>query len=854
VKRVVFLSLVISCWACAGRAQDAGPPGQPVSALIETHNYDFDHDLDLDKQPDFWVRTIDRLHPHYVTAELDFTTGQAGGGSLVMRSEGAPAEFLSPPVSVDGQAAYDVSGYIKAEALPPEGLRATRARIEARIYDKDGNAIASVECFPEVTGTSDWRLVSAGDVTRKFPAAASLRVAAVLDGLSLAGSAWYDTIEVRKRPIAFFRTNRAGNCFYCADKKLVSLEAQGLPPAQYALTLVVRDAGFTEVHKVSLETTAAADGTVNFTYALPVTDPGPYTVEVALSTAGQLVLSQSIRMGVLPDRTWAETGKNFGISLSRVPASDSPQFDLTVLIGGGWVKMPLSGAETSSKTQYLRTLSELRRQGITPVGVLKLEGNSTPPEDGGSDALIDALLKGRDAWMPLFGDTINTFAGSVQWWQVGDEQDVAAAVDPAVVASLTEMKKFMNSVSYQAKLGVPAASLDPSMPLGGPATQFVSTNEAVFTQAPSNAPGAAGGREVWVWTDCAAYLTGDAGSAGAGAAENLSRLFAGGARIIFFRDPWTGIGVLDGEGNVTAFALVLATFVRELANYPYSGSIALPNNTPNAVFSTADNTKVLLWPAAQPKEERIFLGELVDVIDIYGNRTLAPIVEGENVILVDKAPVILDRIEPAVVETRKTFSIEPDVIDSIYEVQPVYVTVTNCFKTPIAGDLILKFPPGWEARPNVFFVRLNPGASFRGRANLVVPYNALSGLQEITATLMLGDLGSQRITIVERKQLSSNAFKMEIEMRPSGTGVLIYQKVTNTSGRPADVSAFLEGEGLERVERLPRRIEPDASTTFSYTLADAAAWNGRKLRVALREIKTNRFLNDEFTVSTAPQQ
>jgi hypothetical protein len=53
------------------------------------------------------------------------------------------------------------------------------------------------------------------------------------------------------------------------------------------------------------------------------------------------------------------------------------------------------------------------------------------------------------------------------------------------------------------------------------------------------------------------------------------------------------------------------------------------------------------------------------------------------------------------------------------------------------------------------------------------------------------------------------------------------------------------------VERLPRRIEPGANATFSYALSDAAFWEGHKLRASIRETKTNRFLNQEFTVSTA---
>jgi hypothetical protein len=90
---------------------------------------------------------------------------------------------------------------------------------------------------------------------------------------------------------------------------------------------------------------------------------------------------------------------------------------------------------------------------------------------------------------------------------------------------------------------------------------------------------------------------------------------------------------------------------------------------------------------------------------------------------------------------------------------------------------------------------------------------------------------------------------MEISTRPAPGGVQVYQKVTNVSDRAADVSAFLEGAGMERVERLPRRLEAGTSTTFSYTLADAESSAGKKLRASIRETRTNRFLNEEFVVA-----
>ena len=827
------------------------PPAQPAG-LIQTYQFGFDQDLDANRQPDSWARVIDADHPHYVPAGLDFAVARDGKGSLRIKGDGAPAEFVSPPIIMEGSASYDVSGYIKADALTATGPRRSTAYIEARLYDKSEKLLAAVRCFPEVGGTSDWRQVSAADVSGRTRGAASLKVAAAVDGLSLTGNAWFDSIEVRKRPVASLRTSRCANCFYSSDKKIISFEAKGLSPGQYSTQLRLRDLAGAEKHAVVLDSTVSADGLLSLTYVLPAVEVGPYTIEVELSSGGTALMSQSVRMGVVADRVYAETAKNFGILFCDTPPASSFEYDLTYVSGFGWLKMPLVGIAASEKSQYLRTVSDLRRNGITPVGILALPRPGSalpevpPSPGGGSDIHASAET---ESWLPSFTDTINAFAGSVLHWQFGKDEEadaLAYAVDPK---ALSEIARFIDAVSYNAKLGVPVGSPEELQAFPKDAIEFYVFDAGRLAQ-PLGA--AAAGVEYWAWIDPSLWFGGDRDPLCA-AAQDISTAFANGATVLFLRDPWKTRGILDGEGNVTPFTLALINLTGQLANYAYAGSIAFPNNTPNAVFSSAEDTTVLLWPAAKPSEERIFLGESVSVNDLYGQKSVAPLQEGENVILVRENPVILAGVDPAIVDTRKTFSIEPETIDSIYEVQPIHVTFTNKFKMPIVGELSLSLPSEWEAQPSIFFVRLKPGESFRGRANLVVPYNALAGQQDIRATLQLGEAGLQKITLVQRRQLTSRAFRMEIDTRPSGTSVLVYQKVSNISDRAADVSAFLEAQGMERVERLPRRIEPGTSTTFSYTIADPSAWKTRKLRASIREARTNRFLNGEFALNLSNQ-
>jgi len=848
----VFALLLIA-WGRAG-AQDLPADNDASRPLVKTYAYDFEEDLDRDGQPDWWTRSIDSEHPHYVTGKLDFSGGQTGKGFLRIIAGGASAEFLSPSIPIESSSAYDVSGYARAENLPTAGLRASRATIEARLYDKNGEVVGSARGYPEAAGTTGWVRVTITDASRKFPEATSLRVVLALEGLALTGSASFDTIEVRKRPIAFFRMDRPANVFSFSDKKSLTFEAHGLPPGQYPVTLAVRDADGRDAHKVSLSATATPGGVASVSYLLPELAPGPYSIEVDLSSGQSSVLRQSVNMGVLPDYSDQEKARNFGISLSKPLLGDSSEYALTLVSGAGWVKMPLAAARPEEKARCLQLINEIRRVGITPVGILPLGAGAASPSGAAAErgGVLERILKGPEGWLPIYGDTINTFAGSVRWWQLGDEDEPLVDDSQRAAEAVAGIKKFITDVSYQAGLSIASRPEDLGKPLGGAAPDASSVYAAAL-KGPAGGPSRSPDRQIWLWTDQADWLSGDSASAAGRAAAGMSAYLASGAQVLFLRDPWRQPGVLDGEGNVTPYGVALVNLMHELANQRYSGSITLPNETPNAVFSSQGGTKILLWPAAQPKQERIFLGDAVDVTDVYGRTSTAGLEAGENVILVKDAPVFLQQVDTAVVETRGTFKIEPAVIDSIYEVQPVYVAFTNKFKSAVVGDLTLRFPGGWEAQPNAFSVKLRPGESFRGRSNLVVPYNALAGKQQVTAMLHLGETGGQTITVLLNAELGSSSFKMEIEARATNARLVVYQKVTNASDRPADVSGFIEGEGLERVERLPRHLEPGASTTFSYTLANASSWAGRKLRASVREVKTNRFLNTDFTAPAVTQ-
>jgi len=817
----------------------ASPPpcvaGEKAEDLVHVHAHDFDEDLDADGQPDLWVRTVDADHPHYVEAGLDFSTSCAGGGSLKIIAGGANAEFQSPWIEVEQQAAYDVSGFLKTENLASEGLRASKAFIEVRLFDRKRAPVASVKGFPQATGTTDWTGVSVMDVARGKPTAAFLRVALVLEGRSLEGAAWFDSVEIKKRPVAFLTSNHAGNIFQYSDAKVLSFESRGLPGGSWNVAFTVEDERGDQVHSVSLAAETDEEGTLCVSYPLPTLPAGPYRVTVEVSNGIASGLTHAARIGVLPDYKH-RPGRNFGISLGAFPADPGAALELALDSGVGWIKMPLAGEAGESTSARLRTVAEFRRFEIMPVGVLEAPALQQAGEDPDE---ID--------WIPIFGQTINSFAGMIEYWQLGGDGSprVPAAVQ---VAAFGDLKRFIDEISFTSLCGLAAERSDAASPPAEAA--FLSLDAAVFESIADEQENGRppGGVRYWVWLEPTRWNYGDPQAAMAGLAKQASRLFRLGAEAVFFKDPWQRQGMVDGEGNISSFGLAVLNLIHQLAGFTYAGAISLPGGTPNAIFTRGDETLVLLWPGEEPHEERIFLGDAVETIDIYGRRRQTPLEKGQNVLTVRDAPVLLSGVNPAVVRTRQTFRIEPRVVDSIYQLQPIFVSFANEFDMSIVGELSVQFPKLWEARPDKFFVRLKPGEVFRKRTNLLVPYNALSGPREVTISLDLGGAGTQKTTVIRHVELGSTAFEMEISLRSSGADLAVYQKVSNISDNLVNVTAFLEGEQLKRIEQPPRDLAAGSTTTFLYKLPGAKKWTGKTLRATVRDRFTDKFLNHEFTV------
>ncbi len=806
-----------------------------VESLVRIYTHSFDEDLDADGQPDRWIRTIDSGHPHYVSAGLDFTTSYKGAGSLKIAAGGAAAEYQSPWIEIDQHAAYDVKGFLKTENLPFSGLRATKAFIEVRLFDRSRALLAEIRGFPQASGTTDWTEVSLMDVARGEPRAAFLRVAVALEGRSLAGAVWFDEIEIKKRPIAFLTTNNAGNIFRQSDSKILSFEAMGLPEGQWDVGFTVEDDRGAHVHLVVLEALAGDDGRIAVTYRLPALSAGAYEITVQVFRDTLSGLTHRTRIGVLPDYRRRAPGKNFGISLTTFPGEESMAVDLAAVSGIGWIKMPLSDHSGDGTAERLRLITDLRRHEIMPAGVLEI-----PPATVRSDYDTD-----RIDWPQLFGETVNAFAGRLECWQLGADTS-HPGLDAIHIGSFDDLKHFIDNVSFTSLCGMAVDRGTDELATGA---DFASIEASSFKSLAGAAGGTRppGAKRWWVWMDLADWTYSDPEAATVHLAREIAGLFHLGAESIFFKDPWSRQGMFDSQGSISPFGLAALNLIHQLAGSTYSGAILLPGGTPNAIFTRGDETLLLLWPDDEPSEERIFLGEAVEVIDMFGRRRQAHRDQGENVIMVEAAPILLSGVNPAVVKLRQTFKVEPQVVDSIYQLQPVFMSFTNEFATPIAGELSATFPRHWEARPDRFFVRLGPGEVFRKQTNLLVPYNALSGPLEVHLTLDLGG-GAQKTTLIRQIELGSTAFEMEIEIRESSTGIAVHQRISNISTNLLHVTAFLEGEGLERIEQPPRDLAAGSTTTFIYRLPVAGNWDEQTLRATVRDRLTDRFLNHEFVV------
>jgi hypothetical protein len=354
-----------------------------------------------------------------------------------------------------------------------------------------------------------------------------------------------------------------------------------------------------------------------------------------------------------------------------------------------------------------------------------------------------------------------------------------------------------------------------------------------------------------------------------------------GADGIFISNPFSGTsssvngstGVMNTDGSPGELLLPWRTCARLLGGAEYLGSIRLPHGSNNWLFKRTDGKIVMvLWnleapytdPNDAPIEETLYLGENVQIIDVWGDDHQPEMRDGRQVIKVGQMPRFVLGLHEGIARWRMEMEFESTRVASVFGVrQPNALLLRNSFGQGVGGTVRVFIPEqgvGDEALSEVSSnswnvsmeePRLSMAANETLRAPLTIGLDDASfGPQIVRCEFEISADRDYKFSVWRELFVGLDNISLEIEtfLTPEGA-LIVEQRLTNTGELPVDLKCTLHASNSQR---RPKRsqvfqlgLEVDKKR---YTYINSDDLIGKTMRLQIEETAGQRKLIHRFKV------
>lgn len=882
-------------------ANGAAAKGPPTTAKNVTQwSFDQSDDVNYDNWPDNWRRRQGPEYPAYLSIQIvpkstelmeaairadhqfkPFRKLAQGLGLnkdwlfaeqlvdryLRVQLNGGAAVVQSPPIDVNSIYSYRFIG-----SVTTTGLKHDSAWIEYLFVDADGEVVGT-HATPKFSGDTPWTRIELAAVAPPPKAAkiiARLHVQPRGEA-DIYGEAGFDNIRIESLPQLQLTTNQARGIYAVDQSAAATCHVSGLAEPVTRLHFRLHDAAGEKlasyeaplgdgsqndiVHGPMPQT--GAGGTTNQsltrTWKLPPLGPGFYRVHVDLYADELQTHTATATLAVLEKMTGhgGPFGWTLGSGHAPISRRELPQW--LQECGVGWVKYPcwLEPSDAQGADDLAWMMERLQERGIKSVGML-----DQPPHEPRSHnnpqprKPLAPLLRDPSDWQPQLEALLTRLSMRTTWWQIGGEGDHSFLRHPNLATTVDDIRRELQGFGQPIRVSLSWPWLDPPpSDFSGGWKAICMTEPEPFTTAELDAnlqALQADGMEKWITLN---PLNANRYSLEDRIRDLVGRMLTVRRHkvpIAFVTDPFDSeLEILNPDATPGEMLLPWRTTALLIGELQHEGSLQMPERSNNVIMSDSDRAVMVVWNDG-PTEERIYLGDRVRQIDVWGRSKEVPTdAEGRQIIQVGTLPTFLTDINPAIAQFRLAANLQPTRLESLPgRQQTLHLKLKNTFDSALTGRYTLQTPATWETPPQATTFNVADGTTVDAPVDVALRSNAAIGRERVRFDFQIETEKRFRFSLWRDLDVGPEDIQIDPSIRFDPSGALIVNvNLINLSDRQQDYNCYLLTQSQSRRhQRNQLTVGPQQQTAKDFVWNDGKELLGTTMTLQAEDRNSKRVL------------
>ena len=794
--------------------------------------------------------------------------------------DGGQAMYESPAAQAKSIFQYRLTCQIMTQ-----GLRHDTASAELVFLDASDSELA-IHSTTVMRGSNDWTTVH-GDLVRP-PAGATkmvvrLRVDRGEDGLEdIHGSVGFDNVQLRYYPQLQIATDEALGIYTLEQTVHARAKVMGLPVAKSKIEFRLVDFLGQEIASevVTVSERANVSGDTNneqgklvdasVDWALPNLKPGFYRLAATVVGRSSSTLEADTTFAVVDEALGGAPRGAFGWTLSGGSDGTSPRDFVNWLsaLGVAWIKYPcwLSSRDTEGAEQTAVLLEKLQEAGIQTVGLL-----DQPPEDeielytqrGRRELVAANLLSDRESWQPLLEPTMTRLGLKVRTWQLGSDRDHSFLDRPGRMASVRDIASGLQGFGQPIDLAIswPWLEREPSpqesswQAICRSSSPSLSAKEldAFLSMRPreplAKAP------KTWLLVDPISKSRYSLEDRIRDLVLRMATVRNHSVQAAFVsrpRDPEHGL--LEKDSRPGELLLPWRTTARLIGSLRPQGAIHLRSGAQNLAFVGADRAVLMLWSAV-PTEERIYLGDNVKSVDVWGRATsLTNEVDGNQIVQripIGPIPIFVIGVDRELLAFRMSVALNESGLDSFLGLrQQLNIRFTNPTQESLVGRFAVRAPDNWQIDSPVQDWEMLGGRSSTHEIDVVLGNTSRIGDHDLPIQFLLDTVPPKVITVHKKVSVGPEGLDLDVTTRLTPEGELRVQiEMTNHTDVEQAYDCLLFPSAQRQHQRRYVTVAPGQTMRRYVYWESGRELVGRRMLLRADEVNGPRVFNHSFVVT-----